>query len=360
MDRLVNMPKPMTMRIGSKTIGEGSPCFIIAEAGVNHNRRLDFAKKLIDAAAKAGADAVKFQTYRTRDLILSDIGKASYQKKTTPAGESQTEMLKKLEIGRDFHRALIQHCAAKKIIFMSTCYEQKSLDLLVGLGVVAIKIASTDTTNYLFLEQVAKTGKPVIVSTGMSCASEIEQACQCLRKNGCRELALLKCTSNYPTGLDEVNLRAMATLGTTFDALVGFSDHTPGIGASPYAVALGARIVEKHFTLDKNLSGPDHQASLSPQELLQWVREIRKVEAMLGSSALGPTAGEQETKKVLQKHLVSKTRLKKGDRITRDHVVAKRTGGQGVPASAAYELIGLTLVRDLPADWPVCWPDVGK
>lgn len=351
---------PNSMRIGDRIIGDGHPCFIIAEAGVNHNGSLKLAKQLVDAAVKAGADAVKFQTFKTEDLILADIEKASYQKKTTHAGESQTAMLKKLEIDRDFHLALIQHCAKQNIIFLSTCYEEKSLDLLMELGVGAIKIASTDTTNYLFLEKVAGKGKPVILSTGMSSKAEIDRAYGCLRENGCKELALLKCTSNYPTAPDEVNLRALGTLNKSFDAVIGFSDHTPGVGASPYAVALGAKIVEKHFTLDKDLQGPDHQASLDPQELMAWVREIRKVEQMLGSAELRPAESEKETKKTLQKHLVSKTALRKGDKITRENIIAKRTGARGIPASESYDALGSELTRDLLPDQPICWSDLER
>ncbi len=341
------------IRIGNKTIGDGCPCFIVAEAGVNHNGSLDLAKQLVDAAVTAGTDAVKFQTYRTDDLILADIEKAPYQKDTTSTGESQVQMLKKLEIDKDFHVALIKHCTQKNIMFLSTCYEKKSLNLLIELGVPAIKIASTDTTNILFLEQVAKTGKPVILSTGMCSLSEIEQAYQCLKGNGSKELALLKCTSNYPTDPNEVNLRAMGTLKQSFNAIIGFSDHTEGVGASPYAVAMGANIVEKHFTLDKNLEGPDHQASLSPDELILWVKEIRKVEEMLGDSEITPTASEKETKKALQKCLVSKGNLKKGDTITRDNITAKRTGGRGVSALDFYNVLGATLICDLPQNSPI-------
>ncbi len=339
--------------IGNKMIGDGCPCFIIAEAGVNHNGSMDLAKKLIDVAVEAGGDAVKFQTFKTENLILDDIEKASYQKCTTNAGESQTEMLKRLEMDKAFHVELFKYCEEKNILFLSTCYDEDSLNLLVELGVPAIKIASTDTTNLLFLEKVAKTGKPVILSTGMCSLSEIEQAYQCLKGNGSKELALLKCTSNYPTDPNEVNLRAMGTLKQSFNAIIGFSDHTEGVGASPYAVAMGANIVEKHFTLDKNLEGPDHQASLSPDELILWVKEIRKVEEMLGDSEITPTASERETKKALQKCLVSKGNLKKGDTITRDNITAKRTGGRGVSALDFYNVLGATLICDLPQNSPI-------
>lgn len=351
---------PNLISIGNKILSDGCPCFIIAEAGVNHNGSLDLAKQLVDAAVTAGTDAVKFQTYRTDDLILADIEKAPYQKDTTSAGESQVQMLKKLEIDKDFHVALIKHCTQKNIMFLSTCYEKKSLNLLIELDIPAIKIASTDTTNILFLEKVAKTGKPVILSTGMCSLSEIEQACQCLKENGCKELALLKCTSNYPTNPKEVNLNAMVTMENSFEVVIGFSDHTEGVGASPYAVAMGASIIEKHFTLDKNLEGTDHQASLSPDELILWVKEIRKVEQMLGSSEILPTESEKEVKKALQKHLVSEVDLKIGDAITRENITAKRTGGRGISALEFYNVLGLELTRDIPKNQPIDWSDLEK
>ncbi len=339
--------------IGNKTVGVGSPCFIIAEAGVNHNGKLEVAKQLIDAAVKAGVDAVKFQTYITEDLILEDIEKAKYQKVTTDAGESQAEMLKRLEINKDFHVELIEYCKERNILFLSTCYEEKSLNLLMELNVPVIKIASTDTTNLLFLEKVAKTGKPVILSTGMCSLLEIEKAVDCLKENGCNGLALLKCTSNYPTEWREVNLRAMQTMQVTFDALIGFSDHTEGIGASPYAVAMGAVILEKHFTLDKTLEGPDHQASLSPGELVLWVSEIRKVEAMLGTREIVLTESEKETKKSMQKHLVLKKNLKKGDVLSRENMTAKRTGGKGISALEFYNVLGKKITCDLIENNPI-------
>lgn len=341
------------IKIGQKLVGDDYPCFIIAEAGVNHNGSLKMAKQLVDAAVEAGADAVKFQTYITEDLILADIEKAAYQKVTTNANESQTKMLKRLEIDEAFHIELIKHCNQKKIMFLSTCYEEKSLALLLKLGIPVIKVASTDTTNLLFLEMIAKTGKPVILSTGMCDISEIQQAYLCLRENGCEHLALLKCTSNYPTDEREVNLKAMITLKEKFDAVVGFSDHTAGTGASPYAVSMGANIIEKHFTLDKNLDGPDHKASLSVDELVVLVKEIRKVELMLGSNTLMPTASEVNTKKALQKYLVSKVGIKKGEVITPDHITAKRTNGKGIAALDYFKVIGKTCKCEISINQPI-------
>ncbi len=348
------------MQIGQRLVGEGHPCFIIAEAGVNHNGRLDLAKQLIDVAACAGVDAVKFQTFKTGHVIIDGIEKASYQKQTTSPAESQTAMLKNLEMDKAFHLELVAHCKARSILFLSTCSDEESLTLLMALNLPALKIASMDTANPMFLEHVGRTGKPVILSTGMSSQDEIEQACQTLRKNGCKELALLKCTSNYPTSIVDVHLKAMFTLKEQFDVVVGFSDHTEGLGASPYAVAMGASIVEKHFTVDKTLPGPDHQASLSPEELTAWVKEVRKVEQMLGSPVLQPTKGEEETRKALRRSLVAKGHLRTGDVITRANIAAKRTGGKGMPSGEFYNVLGLKLTRDLSADQPINRSDLGK
>ena len=348
------------MHIGQRPVGEGYPCFIIAEAGVNHNGRLDLAKQLIEAAAHAGVDAVKFQTFKTEEVIIEGIEKAPYQKQTTGAEESQTQMIRKLEIGKELHLELVKHCKKNGIVFLSTCYADYSLNLLKELDVPAFKIASMDTVNPMFLEKIAQTGKPAILATGMSSQAEVEAAYQCLKANGCKEIALLKCTSNYPTDFYEVNLRGMQTLREHFDAVIGFSDHTPGLGASPYAVAMGAKIVEKHFTVDKTLPGPDHQASLSPEELSLWVKEIRKVEEMLGNSTLEPTQSEYVTRKAMRRNLVAKGHLRTGDVITRANIAAKRTGGKGMSSAEFYNVLGLKLTRDLAADQPIDRSDLGK
>ena len=349
------------MVIGGRKVGEGQPCFIIAEAGVNHNGRLDLGLKLIDAAAAAKVDAVKFQTFKTQEVIIDGIEKAPYQKQATGAGESQTDMIKKLEIDRDFHLKLVERCRQKGVLFLSTCYGQYSLGLLMELDVPVLKIASMDIVNPLFLETVAKTGKPVIISTGMSTLEEVKAGIRFLKDNGGGDIAILKCTSSYPASLDEVNLRGMWTLRDEFPgAVIGFSDHTQGVGASAYAVAMGAKIVEKHFTVDKNLPGPDHQASLSPDELVLWVKEIRKVETMLGSPVIAPTASELETAKAMRRSLVSAGPLSKGNTLARENILAKRTGGKGIPSQELYKVLGLKLANDIAADQPILWSDVGE
>lgn len=342
-------------QIDKRMVGDSYDCFIIAEAGVNHNGSLKIAKQLIEVAARIGADAVKFQTFQVNNLILENVHKAPYQTRTTDKHDSQMNMLKKLQIDEDFHVQLIQHCKRNNILFLSTPYDEQSLDMLIKLEVPAIKIASTDATNLLFLEKVAKTKKPVILSTGMCDISEVKAAYHCLRDNGCKDLALLKCTSDYPTKPAEVNLRAMVNLSKIFDAVIGFSDHTYGIGASPYAVALGAKIVEKHFTLDKKLPGPDHEASLSPEELKEWIREIEKVEIMLGSAEIFPTKSEQINKRILQKNLVSKIEMKKGTVLSRNNLIAKRTGGIGIPAVNIYEVLGHRSIKKINKDQPIHW-----
>jgi N,N'-diacetyllegionaminate synthase len=342
-------------QIAGKMIGDSHDCFIIAEAGVNHNGSLKMAKQLIGVASRSGADAVKFQTFKVKNLILENVEKAPYQTRTTDKHNSQMDMLEKLQINENFHVELIQHCKKNNILFLSTPYDEQSLNMLIKLGVPAIKIASTDATNLLFLEKVAKTDKPVILSTGMCDISEVQAAYRCLRKNGCKDLALLKCTSDYPTNTAEVNLKAMITLAKIFDAVIGFSDHTNGIGASPYAVALGAKIVEKHFTLDKKLPGPDHEASLSPEELKKWVQEIKKVELMLGSAEVLPTKSEQMNKRVLQKNLVSKIEIDKGTVLSRNNLTAKRTGGIGIPAVHIYEVLGLRSLKKIKKNQPIHW-----
>lgn len=345
-------------KIGPKKIGGYQPVFVIAEAGVNHNGSLDLAKKMVDVAVAAKADAVKFQSFKTKHLLIENIEKAPYQKLTTASEETQTDMIRRLEIDESFHREIKDYCDQRGIMFLSTPYDIDSLNLLMTLGVAAIKVASTDATNLLFLEQIAKAGVPVIMSTGMSSLSEIKLAFQRLRDGGCSDISLLKCTSNYPTAFEEVNLRGMVTLQTEFDAVIGFSDHTPGVGATPYAVALGAKIVEKHYTLDKQMEGPDHKASLDPDELKQWVQEIRRVELMLGRPELIPTESEAATKKSLQKNLVLNQNLTKGTRIEKSFIAAKRTGGIGISAIEIDAVIGKILAHDLSEDQPMEWSDL--
>lgn len=327
--------------IFNKEISENSKTFIIAEAGVNHNGSMEIAKKLVDVAVEAGVDAVKFQTFKTNKLILNNIEKAPYQKNTTNASENQYEMLKRLEVSKEQNKELMMYCKEKGILFLSTPFEKDSLDELDELGVPAFKIAATDLTNIQFLRQVASKGKPIILSAGMCYLEEVKMALEAIEKIN-KDVIVLQCTANYPIQDEEANIKVVQTLRNEFDILVGYSDHSQGVGASPYAVALGAKVIEKHFTLDRNMEGPDHKASVTPDELKRLVQDIRRVEKYLGDGVKMPTSSEQMTRKSLQKCLVAAKDIQEGEQFTNENVVAKRTGGQGISALYFDEVIGKT------------------
>jgi N,N'-diacetyllegionaminate synthase len=255
------------VEIAGSAIGFGHPCFVIAEAGVNHNGDLDTALQLVDAAAAAGADAVKFQTFKADRMISVAAPKAEYQMQTTDASESQLDMVRTLELSPQAHRDLSAYSRERGLLFMSTPFDEESVDLLEELEVPVFKIGSGEITNLPFLEYIARKQRPIILSTGMSYLGEVDEAVKELRNAGCRQLLLLHCVSNYPAAPADANLRAMETMRMAFQVPVGYSDHTPGIEVSLAAVALGACAIEKHFTVDKNLPGPDHRASLEPSEL---------------------------------------------------------------------------------------------
>lgn len=337
------------IKAGERMIGHDHPVFIIAEAGVNHGGDMNVARQLIDIAAGAKADAVKFQAFRTESLILKNVEKAPYQQKTTAASESQFEMLKKLELKREQYAELKKYCAQKGIMFLITPFDEDSLKELEEVGVEAYKIASTDTTNLPFLAKVAQTGKPVFFSTGMSYMNEIEAALSEMAEFN-RNIVLLHCTANYPIRNDEVNLNVINTFRQKFDMLVGYSDHSVGIGAAPYAVPMGAVVLEKHFTLDKSLEGPDHLASLDPAELKAFVEQVRMIEVFMGSNEKKPTESEMKTRASLQKCLVAAKSIRKGEVITADAIVAKRTGGRGISPMRYKEVIGTTADRDYITD----------
>ena len=341
------------IKIGSRCISKKSPCYIIAEAGVNHNGRLDLAKRLVDAAADAGADAIKFQMFKTEEIILKNVKKAPYQRRAGSKERDQFQMLKSLELDFDAHQELYKYCGKRKISYLCTPYDAESLDNVVALGVKALKIASTDLTNFFLLEKTVKKGLPIILSTGMSSRSEVKKACSHIYNKGCRDLVLLHCTSNYPVKPEEVNLRAMVTLADEFDVLVGFSDHTEGVGAAPYAISLNACIIEKHFTLDKNMKGPDHRASLEPGELKRFVENIKYAEKIMGSSEKIVTKSERLTKQFLQKYVVAKRDIKKGAKIGLSDLDAKRTGGIGVSPISRDLLIGKRATKGIIKDEPM-------
>lgn len=337
------------IQIENRTISKQSKTFIIAEAGVNHNGDMMLAKEMIDAASESGADAVKFQTFKTEKLILKNIEKAPYQKVTTDSSESQYDMLKRLEVTKEQTKELMDYCRKRGIIFLSTPFEKTSLDELDELDVPAFKIAATDLTNIQFLRQVAKKGRPMILSAGMCYLEEVEQALNAVYPMN-KNLILLQCTANYPIRDEEANINVIRTFQETFDVLTGYSDHSQGVGASPYAVAVGAKVIEKHFTLNKTMEGPDHKASVSPDELKQLVSDIRRVEKYLGSGVKIPSCSEQVTRKSLQKCLVATKLIKEGETFDDNNIVAKRTNGAGISALYYDNVIGQTAKKEYSAD----------
>lgn len=327
------------LNVGDTKVGSSFPTFIIAEAGVNHNGDIAIAKELIDVAAEAGADAVKFQMFKTENLILKNVNKAPYQKDTTDAGQTQYEMLKSLEITNSQNKELIEYCNEKGIIFLSTPFDEDSIEDLNNLDISAFKIASTDTTNLPFLRKVAKTGKPIFLSTGMSYLSEVEMALEEIYKYN-KDLVLLQCTANYPIDDEEANLNVISTYQKKFDVIVGYSDHSVGLGASLFAIPMGAKVVEKHFTLNTEDEGPDHRASLNPEQLKKYVAEVRKVERYMGSGIKKPSFNELQTRKSLQKCLVARKNINVGEVFSLENIVAKRTGGKGISPIYYQDIIG--------------------
>lgn len=327
------------LAIDNRNIGNNEPCFIIAEAGINHNGDIGLAKKLIDVAREAGADAVKFQTFKTEEVVSKEAKKADYQKVTTGAEESQFDMIKKLELAENDFEELFARAQGKGIIFLSSPFDKGSVDLLDELGVPAFKVASGEITNYPLLRHVARKKKPIILSTGMSTLEEIGEALEVIRGEGAEEIVLLHCISCYPAKIEDMNLKAMETLRHAFKLPVGLSDHTLGITIPIAAVALGACVIEKHFTLDKNLPGPDHKASLEPDELKQMVKAIRDVEKALGNGIRKPTVEEEEIKKIVRRSIIARVNIPEGTVITEEMLGVKRPGN-GIEPKYLGHIIG--------------------
>ena len=326
--------------------------YIIAEAGVNHNGRLDLALQLCDAAKEAGVDAIKFQTWKTELIISKNTEMADYQKKNLGNDDSQYDMLKKLELSYDNFRLIKDYCDNIGIQFLSTADETESLDFLCELGIPLIKLGSGEITNIPYLRYCAKKNMPLIISTGMCNLSDVATAFDVLIEAGAKDITLLHCTTNYPCPKDEVNLRAMQTMKEAFKCKVGYSDHTMGTEIPIAAVAMGAEIIEKHFTLDRNMEGPDHKASLEPQELKYMVDCIRNIEVALGDGIKKPNASEIEISKVVLKSIVAKSPIKKGDTLTPDNLTIKRAGS-GIPATYWDIIIGTKALRDFDVDEPI-------
>jgi len=340
------------IKIANKSIGNKQPCFIIAEAGVNHNGDIDLAKKLIDAAVEAGVDAVKFQTWITEDLVTKNAPKANYQLETTGGGESQFEMIKKLELSFEEFKVLKKYCDKKNIIFLSTPDEEKSVDFLQSIDVPAFKLSSGELTNFRMLKKIAKQGKPIILSVGMSTISQIRESIQILEDYGSNNIIILHCNVNYPTENKDVNLRVITTLKEEFNYPIGFSDHTMSVEVPVASVALGAMVVEKHFTLDRNMEGPDHSSSLEPNELKNMVEMIRSVEVALGSPEKIITESEMGNIGVMRKVIVASRDLKKGKILDSSDIVMKRAG-EGLEPKHESMILGMKLTTSLLKDGAV-------
>lgn len=336
------------VQIGEKLIGPGEPVFVIAEVGVNHNGDVSMARSLIDVAVDAGADAIKFQTFQAERLVTADAPKAEYQLRTTLEEESQSDMLRRLELSAAAHRELKSYCNERGAIFLSTPFDEQAADFLDELQVPAFKISSGDLTNWPLLQHTARKGKPIILSTGMSTLDEVADAVAALHGAGCEDLILMHCTSNYPTDPADVNLLAMETMRTRFDMPVGFSDHTEGIDIAIAAAAIGACAIEKHFTLDRQLPGPDHLASLEPAELRQMIKGIRRIQAALGDGIKVPTANELTTAAVARRSLIAAQDIPPGAIIERDMIVLKRPG-TGLAPSMMDNVLGRRALRSIPS-----------
>ncbi|MBQ9032170.1 MAG: N-acetylneuraminate synthase [Parasporobacterium sp.] len=322
--------------------------FIIAEAGVNHNGSLELAYKLIDAAKDAGVDCIKFQTFKAEKLVSQHAQKAEYQKKTT-GDSSQKDMLKKLELSYEDFLKLKEYCDKSEIAFLSTPFDSDSLDFLNTIDMPFWKIPSGEITNLPYLIAIAKTGKPVVMSTGMCNLQEIEEAIEVLKTNGTSDIKLLHCNTEYPTPFEDVNLRAMQTMRNATGLEVGYSDHTKGIEVPVAAVALGAMIIEKHFTLDRNMEGPDHKASLEPDELKQMVQSIRNIEKSLGTGEKVPSPSESRNIAIARKSIVAKKTINKGEIFTEQNLTVKRPGN-GISPMKWFQVLGKEADRDYSED----------
>jgi N,N'-diacetyllegionaminate synthase len=336
-----------------------APVLFIAEAGVNHNGSLNLALRLVGEAARAGADAVKFQSFKAERLVTRSARKAEYQRRTTGGEDTQFEMLRGLELDDKAHGALLAACSKAGITFLSSPFDEQSADLLDELGVPAFKLPSGELTNHPLLRHVAAKGKPIMLSTGMATLAEVRDAVGVIRAAGCQKLSLLHCVTEYPAPYDQVNLRAMLTLRDEFGLPVGYSDHTPGAEVAIAAVALGATIIEKHFTLSRDLPGPDHAASLEPHELAAVVEAVRHVELALGNGVKAPAPCEFKNIAIARKSVVAERDLEPGERVEPRDVAVKRPG-DGISPADLERVIGRPVVRPLRAGEVITWQDLGE
>lgn len=343
--------------IDNKKIGNKYPVFIIAEAGVNHNGKFELAKKLIDAAKEAGADAVKFQSFQADTLSTKTAEQCAYQKNNIDQDETQYKMLKRLELPRKFHAPLKEYCQKQNIIFLSTPFSEQDADYLEKLEVSAFKIPSGEINNFPYLSHIAKKNKPMIVSTGMSSMDEVKEAKRVILETGNDKLIFLHCTSNYPASPESLNLKVISAMQKELDIQMGYSDHSKGYTANIVATALGASVLEKHFTLDRTTEGPDHKASLEPDELKKMIDMIRQTEIMLGDGIKRCTSEENDTLKVIRKSIVAKRNIKIESIIKLDDLVIKRPG-TGIPPTEINSIIGKKTKRDIKADTLITYKDL--
>ncbi len=346
--KIVEGEKVARFRICNKLVGEGKPCFIIAEAGVNHNGDINLAKKLIDVAIDAGVDAVKFQTFRAEDVVVEKTPMANYQMKNIGIEKSQLEMLQQYELTYTDFKELKDYCDEKNIIFLSTPHSEDAADFLEPL-VPVYKIGSGDLTNIPFLEKVAVKGKPMIIGTGMATLDEVKEALATIYQLKDEQVILLHSTTSYPCSLNEVNIKAMQSMRKDLNCLVGYSDHTLGLTVPLMAVTMGAVVIEKHFTLDKTMSGPDHKASLEPDELKAMVRSIKEVEKAMGEGVKRPTKSEEKIMQLIRKSIVAKKDLPTGTKMTREIVTSKRPG-TGLSPKYLNKIVGRRLKKSVKKD----------
>lgn len=350
---------PQLIEIGKRRIGDSAPTFVIAEAGVNHNGDVGMALDLVRAAKRAGADCIKFQTFTAERVITPAAPKARYQLRNTSADESQFAMLQALELPTDAYEPLLALCADLDIVFMSTPYSMEDVSFLAALGVDAIKLASIHAAEPAFLAAAARKGRPLILSTGMATMSEVGRAVDAMRGAGLDEFVLLQCTTDYPARLADANLKAMATMRDAFQAMIGYSDHTEGDTAPIAAVALGAQVIEKHFTLDRRLPGPDQSTSLEPDGFARLVSRIRETEVVLGDGLKRPSASEAENSVAMRRSIAAARDLKAGATLTLEDLANLRPAS-GIPPALIDEVVGRIVMRDIARGALLDWADLGS
>lgn len=348
-----------TVQIGGQLIGDGQPCFIIAEAGVNHNGDIDMARQLIHEAKRIGADCVKFQTFKAERVVTSSAPKAQYQLHTTDPQQSQMDMLRELELNFDAYRDLLALAKELNIVLISTPYNVEDVDFLDAMGFPAFKLASIHLVEPYLLQYVARKGKPLIISTGMATMSEVDTAVRAIREIGNTQFVVLQCTTNYPSRPEDANLRAMPAMRDALDVLVGYSDHTQTDNACIASIALGACVIEKHFTLDMSLPGPDHSSSADPAMFAQLIRNIRETEQTLGTGIKSPSTIEQKNAVGMRRSIVAKRDIATGETIGADMLTFKRPA-TGLSPTFFDEVVGRVAITNIPTDTLLDWAQIGQ